>query len=91
MGTTQEQTFTEVLDSAATAQGTATICGNRKYEVLDSASIVSTLVTVVNLGAGNYKVVATSSNELFEGEHDLTLRVTFVNYPLATSPLYPKA
>jgi hypothetical protein len=52
---------------------------------------VSTLVTVVNLGAGNYKVVATSSNELFEGEHDLTLRVTFVNYPLATSPLYPKA
>jgi len=46
LGTIGEKTYTEAVDSAATAQGTASICGPRKYEVLNASSQSSHLVTI---------------------------------------------
>jgi NADPH:quinone reductase-like Zn-dependent oxidoreductase len=88
LGTVSEQTYSEAVDSAATAQGTATICGPRKYEVLEN-NLDSEIVTITDLGGGSYKLVATSQSEIDEGPHDLVLRVTFQNYPLATNAAYP--
>ena len=91
LGTIVQQSFTEAPDSAATAHGTATICGPRLYQVLDATNTASVLVNVSDLGSGNYKLIATSSDELYEGNQSLTFRVTFANYPLTANAAYPKA
>lgn len=91
LGIETTQAFTEAVDSAGTTYGT-TVCGDRLYEIYDiSSNELTEVATIVDLGSGNYQIRAYSELEANEGSHNLRLRVTFADYPLADNSNYPKA
>lgn len=67
-GQTNNQLFNEPTDSAATAQGTATICGPRSYvvkEIVAGVDTAQTMITVSTVTSGvQYKLTSTTSDEL---------------------------
>lgn len=91
LGAETFQEFAEAVDTAGTTY-TSTVCGARLYEIVDRTSqAVATVATVVVVTPNvAYKIRANSVLEAEEGTHNLQLRVTFVNYPQATSSAYPK-
>lgn len=91
LGEEEFQDFVEAVDSAGTSYG-ATVCGTRLYEIYDiSTNTITEVATVIDNGSGNYQIRAHSNDEDNEGSHNLRLKVTFVNYPLADSVTFPTA
>ena len=76
------QQFDEAADTAGDTYGSAgsetDVCGPRVYEIYDSSSgVLTSAATVVDNGDGTYAVRAYSEDENMEGNHILTLKVTF--------------
>lgn len=91
LGEEELQSFVEAVDSAGTTYG-STVCGTRLYEIYDiSSDTITEVATVIDNGSGNYEIRAFSENEDNEGSHNLRLKVTFVDYPLADSETFPEA
>lgn len=85
LGTSAEQNFSEVTDSASDTYGSGS-CGSRVYKLVASGDATLTPVTfarvVVVTSNNSYKIVTDSSTEADVGLHSLKVYITLVNYPL---------
>ena len=92
LGTSAEQAFSEVTDSASTTYGVGS-CGSRTYRIVDANDATKTAVTfarvVVVTADNSYKIVTDSSTEADVGVHNLKVYITLNNYPLSSDLSHP--
>ena len=92
LGTSANQSFTKVADSASTTYGVGS-CGARIYTIVDTADATKTPVTFARVEVvtanNSYKIVTDSSKEADVGVHNLKVYITLVNYPLTSDASHP--
>lgn len=92
LGTSANQIFTEVTDSASNTYGEGS-CGARIYTIVDAADATKTPVTFARVEVvtanQSYKIITDSSTEADVGIHNLKMYITLVNYPLTSDASHP--
>lgn len=92
LGTSANQIFSEVTDSASNLYGVGS-CGARIYTIVDAADATKTPVTYARVevvtASQSYKIITDSSTEANVGVHNLKMYITLLNYPLTSDASHP--